>query len=682
MNPCPCGNYGNTERLCLDSAKSIEQYWNKLSGAVLDRIEIKNFMQKDESDKRTTSLAEMRNRIATAIKIQRERGVYNSHLNPQQILAFCKISDSDRKLLEQYAERSGSRQRNIVNTLKVALTVANMDGRTQIRTSDLKEAIEMTAPVFDKPHLYHFAPAFPDGKTPFDELTDLIHEDITNAIGSIDEKIKINGMRFYNPPEDDGKLHLAVEYESDQWREDGLFNALAEEHFSLNGREVDVNPITPGKSGTLEEYITRVEGMRKTVAENGRESEKYDELRKNISFFVTETQEFRGEMFETDLTAKEAFKLAAEKNKDSPGKYGVGAYSPDNIALNFKPERRGDGLFYWIVPNAKNPSACEIDTTLLEQRPDDFVLNEVKAQLEEARDYYAREAAETKEQEAESVNASIRAKNLVNSATGTEITPEDLKYAKAFLPKGQYALVLQNTQGEEGEHFKQIIKAIADKARSIEGKSEIIDKSGKHPLAFKYTFGSNTTFYVFEWDGSDEVFGYTVLNGDTQMSEWGYSSLGEIRDLSIKAQNGFPVTSEMTFYGLEPTVEKMAASDYPELAAEMDEEKKSHEEEMIQEFSRELNEALAAKNLAPTTENIALASYHVLQSMDSSERKEIISLMEKCGCIDEEKSNAFLSAVKNYGTPSGKAKIRQAVESLRKQAENAPKVEDEPEAGM
>ena len=178
------------------------------------------------------------------------------------------------------------------------------------------------------------------------------------------------------------------------------------------------------------------------------------------------------------------------------------------------------------------------------------------------------------------------------------------------------------------------------------------------------------------------MFGYTVLNGDTQMSEWGYSSLGEIRDLSVKAQNGFPVTSEMTFYGLEPTVEKMAASDYPELAAEMDEEKKSHEEEMIQEFSRELNEALAAKNLAPTTENIALASYHVLQSMDSSERKEIISLMEKCGCIDEEKSNAFLSAVKNYGTPSGKAKIRQAVESLRKQAENAPKVEDEPEAGM
>lgn len=682
MNPCPCGNYRSANRLCLDSAKSIEQYWGKISKPLLDRIEIKNFMRKDDSDKRTMSLAEMRSHVAAAIRIQRDRGTYNSHLTPQQIIMYCKISDEDKKLLDQYAERNGISQRNIANTLKVALTVANMDGRTQIRTNDLKEAIEMTAPVFDKPREYHLAPAFPDGKTAFDGLTDLIREDITGAIGSIDDKIKINGMRFYAPPEDDGKLHLAVEFESDHWREDGLFNALAEEYFTLEGREVDVNPITPGKSGTLDEYITRVDEMRKAVAENGKETEKNEEMRKNISFFVTETHEFRGQMLETNLTAKEAFKLAAEKNKDSPGKYGVGAYSPDYISLNFKPERGGDGLFYWIVPDAKNPSACEIDTTLLDQRPDNFVLNEVKAQIEEARDYYVREAAETKEQGAESANASVRAKNLVNSATGTEITSDDLKYAKTFLPKSQYVLVLQNTQGEEGEHFKQIIKTIADKARSIEGKSEITDENGKHPLAFKYTFGSNTTFYLSEWNGQDEVFGYTVLNGDTQNSEWGYSSLSEIRDLSVKAQNGFPVTNEMTFYGLEPTVEKMAASDYPALAAEMDEEKKSREEEMIQKFSRELNEALTEKNLTPSTENIALASYHVLQSMDSAERKEIIGLMEKCGCIDEEKSNDFLSAVKNYGTPGGKTKIRQAIESLRNPNGNTPQVEDELEAGM
>lgn len=160
-------------------------------------------------------------------------------------------------------------------------------------------------------------------------------------------------------------------------------------------------------------------------------------------------------------------------------------------------------------------------------------------------------------------------------------------------------------------------------ARSVEGKTEIIDENGKHPLAFKYTFGGDTTFYLSEWNGNDEVFGYTVLNGDTQMSEWGYSSLSEIRDLSVKTQNGLPVGSEMTFYGLEPTIEKMVASDYPELAAAMGVEKKSRETEMIQEFSRELNKALAAKNLAPTTENIALASYHVLQSMGSGKRKEI-----------------------------------------------------------
>lgn len=550
MNPCPCGHYKVPEKICLDSAMTIKQYWNKVPSPVLERIEIKNFMQKNENDMRKTTLKEMRGRIATAIKIQRERGVYNSHLNPQQVAQYCKINDEDRKLLDWYSKRFDISQRNIANTLKVALTIANMDGRVQIRTNDLREAMEMTAPVFDKPQKYQFDPAFPDGKVLTDELADSIREDVRNAIASIDENIKINGMRFYQPPEDDGKLHLAVEYEADDWREDGLFNALAEEHFMLNGREVDVNPITPAKSGTLDEYIKIVENADKIIAENDRK-----------------------------LNARE------EMKKNSPGE-------------------------------------------------------------------------------------------------GIEITPDDLKYAKKFLPKGQYSLVLQNTQGEEGEHFKQIIKSISEKARAIKGKTEILDKDGKHPLAFKYTFPNDTKFYISEWNGDDEVFGYTVIKGDTQMSEWGYSSLSEIRDLSIKDQGGFPATSEMTFYGLEPTIEKMAASDFPELAADMGEEKKSREEEMVQEFSRKLNDALSEKNLEPTTENIALASYHVMHTMDSAEKKELISLMEKCGCTDEAKSNEFLSAAKNYGTPDGKTKIKQALETLNKKPERAPKVEDELEAGI
>lgn len=550
MNPCPCGHYKVLEKICLDSAMTIKQYWNKVPSPVLERIEIKNFMQKNENDTRKTTLKEMRGRIATAIKIQRERGVYNSHLNPQQVAQYCKINDEDRKLLDWYSKRFDISQRNIANTLKVALTIANMNGRVHIRTNDLREAMEMTAPVFDKPQKYQFDPAFPDGKDLTDELAGSIREDIRNAIGSIDENIKINGMRFYQPPEDDGKLHLAVEYEADDWREDGLFNALAEEHFTLNGREVDVNPITPAKSGTLDEYIKIVENADKIIAENDRKLNAREEMKKNL-----------------------------------PGE-------------------------------------------------------------------------------------------------GIEITPDDLKYAKKFLPKGQYSLVLQNTQGEEGEHFKQIIKSISEKARAIKGKTEILDKDGKHPLAFKYTLPNDTKFYISEWNGDDEVFGYTVLKGDTQMSEWGYSSLSEIRDLSIKDQGGFPVTSEMTFYGLEPTIEKMAASDFPELAADMGEEKKSREEEMVQEFSRKLNEALLEKNLEPTTENIALASYHVMHTMDSAEKKELISLMEKCGCTDEAKSNEFLSAAKNYETPDGKTKIKQILETLSKKPERAPKVEDELEAGI
>ena len=67
-----------------------------------------------------------------------------------------------------------------------------------------------------------------------------------------------------------------------------------------------------------------------------------------------------------------------------------------------------------------------------------------------------------------------------------ELTAEDIKNAKALLPKEQYQLVLGYTQGEEGEHFKGIIKEISSKAEAIKGKREILTEDEKHPLAFKY----------------------------------------------------------------------------------------------------------------------------------------------------------------------------------------------------
>lgn len=231
-----------------------------------------------------------------------------------------------------------------------------------------------------------------------------------------------------------------------------------------------------------------------------------------------------------------------------------------------------------------------------------------------------------------------------------ELTAEDIKNAKALLPKEQYQLVLSYTQGEEGEHFKGIIKNIASKAEAIKGKSEILTEDEKHPLAFKYTLG-NSSFYVSEWDGNDEFFGYTVFNGDTQNSEWGYTSLKELKNAGSKNRNGFPVMPEMIFYGLEDTIERQISVDYPDLSEKMGfTPKKNHNEKLISEFGKEIFETLETRKLEHNTYNICCAAQFVIRSMDSSESKEIFSIMEKCGCKGKngkEKTTDFLTEVLN-----------------------------------
>lgn len=155
-NPCPCGCYGSHDKICLDSAKSIDLYWKKFSDPLLDRVEIKTFVEKDEKDTRKMSIETMKAQIATAFEIQRKRGVYNSHMNPQQIEEYCKLDKEGQEYLDRESETLTVRGKN--NLLKLSLTIANMDGREDIRLNDLKEARELSAPVFEKPNQFAYQP--------------------------------------------------------------------------------------------------------------------------------------------------------------------------------------------------------------------------------------------------------------------------------------------------------------------------------------------------------------------------------------------------------------------------------------------------------------------------------------------------------------------------------------------
>lgn len=153
-NPCPCGNFENPNRICLDSQKSIDAYWSKISEPLLSRIEIKNWVIADDTDTRKVSFPELRKGVKNAFEIQRNRGVYNKDLNPQQLqdLVMSQI-EKNPELEKCYKSFEGITPREAANLLKVTLTIANIDGRTNINKNDLIEANSYCKGVFEKEYL-------------------------------------------------------------------------------------------------------------------------------------------------------------------------------------------------------------------------------------------------------------------------------------------------------------------------------------------------------------------------------------------------------------------------------------------------------------------------------------------------------------------------------------------------
>ncbi len=90
------------------------------------------------------------------------------------------------------------------------------------------------------------------------EIEDAVLGDITELFKELEPSPKINGIRLYKNPEKRGMINVLLEYEKG-WREDDLFNCIAEEGLTFNGFKVDVNPITPEKSGTIDEYMKFLE---------------------------------------------------------------------------------------------------------------------------------------------------------------------------------------------------------------------------------------------------------------------------------------------------------------------------------------------------------------------------------------------------------------------------------------
>jgi magnesium chelatase family protein len=166
MNPCPCGYLTEPTRRCVCSPMAIERYRSRISGPLLDRIDIHIEVPAVPFKELTREFQEaptpapesatpkpppvgsdtMRKEVWGAREIQLKRyqecGILcNAQLTPKQTKRFCKIDEASRKMIELAMERLGLSARAYSRILKVARTIADLSGRDAIVSSDIAEAV-------------------------------------------------------------------------------------------------------------------------------------------------------------------------------------------------------------------------------------------------------------------------------------------------------------------------------------------------------------------------------------------------------------------------------------------------------------------------------------------------------------------------------------------------------------
>lgn len=148
MNPCPCGYAGNNSGRCRCTAEQIIKYRNRVSGPLLDRIDMHIEVpalpreQIIKSDGKAESSQVVRQRVMRARSIQLRRGLVNAALKNRQIDKICAVSNKDTRLLEQAINKLGLSARAYHRILKVARTIADLDQSENIVTPHVTEAIQ------------------------------------------------------------------------------------------------------------------------------------------------------------------------------------------------------------------------------------------------------------------------------------------------------------------------------------------------------------------------------------------------------------------------------------------------------------------------------------------------------------------------------------------------------------
>ena len=147
MNPCRCGYYGDSTRECRCTGAIIQQYLNRVSGPLLDRIDLhievpavpyKELRGRNDG----VSSAQIRARVSAARERQRTRGFYNAHIPHNQLRTLCALDDAGERTLELAVRKMGLSARAHDRILKVARTIADLGGTDAVSAKHLAEAVQ------------------------------------------------------------------------------------------------------------------------------------------------------------------------------------------------------------------------------------------------------------------------------------------------------------------------------------------------------------------------------------------------------------------------------------------------------------------------------------------------------------------------------------------------------------
>jgi magnesium chelatase family protein len=152
MNPCPCGYYGDPTRECSCSASQVTRYQKRISGPLMDRIDIHVEVPRVDYDKLTDDRlgersAAIRSRVERARQIQRRRFEVleiscNADMGPAEVRKICRLDDAGRSLVRAAMQQLQMSARAFHRILKLSRTIADLAGSDDIETPHLAEAIQ------------------------------------------------------------------------------------------------------------------------------------------------------------------------------------------------------------------------------------------------------------------------------------------------------------------------------------------------------------------------------------------------------------------------------------------------------------------------------------------------------------------------------------------------------------